>query len=94
MKNVMKIDRINKRILYVFLIFFSLVGIISYNITEDWARAFFQGLAAAIFFVLIYIVGYSNGVEEGKTKGYDKALEDLNSVLPPELQKNMNEKTK
>ncbi|MBL1214468.1 MAG: hypothetical protein HND52_14015 [Ignavibacteriae bacterium] len=90
----MKIYRINKRILYVFLIFFSLVGIISYNITEDWASAFFQGLTAAIFFVLIYIVGYSNGVEEGKTKGYDKALEDLNSVLPPELQKNMSEKTK
>ena len=90
----MKINRINKRILYVFLIFFSLVGIISYNITEDWARAFFQGLVAGIVFALIYMMGYSDGVEEGKTKGYDKAREDLNSVLPPELQKNMNKKTK
>jgi len=76
----MKIDRINKRILYVFLIFFSLFGIIFYNITEDWARAFFQGLVTGFFFALIYLIGYSDGVEEGKTKGYDKAWEDLNSV--------------
>ena len=87
MKLVIKMDRIKKKILTVFLIFSLLVGIISYNLTEDWSRAFFQGLMAAILFALIYLVGYSDGIEEGKLKGYDRTWKDFNPVLPPEIQK-------
>lgn len=40
----------------------------------------------------IYIIGYSMGVEEGKGKGFDKAMENIRPILPPDIQKNMNER--
>jgi hypothetical protein len=86
----MKIKRINRGAFNTFWIILSLVGIVSFNITKDWATVLSQGLVAGFSFVLIYIVGYLNGVDEGKGKGYDKAMEDLKPVLPPEIQKNMN----
>ena len=86
----MKIKRINKGAFNTFWIILSLVGIASFNITQDWTTALSQGLVAGFAFALIYIIGYSMGVEEGK--GYDKAMEDLKPILPPEMQKNMNER--
>ena len=83
----MKIKRINKGAFNSFWITLSLVGIVSFNITKDWATAFSQGLVAGFSFALIYIVGYLGGVEEGKGKGYDKAMEDLEPILPPEIKK-------
>ena len=88
----MKIKRINRGVFNTFWIILSLVGIVSFNITKDWTTALSQGLMAGFSFVLIYIVGYLNGFDEGKGKGYDKAMEDLKPVLPPEIQKNMNER--
>ena len=88
----MEIKRINKGAFNTFWIILSLVGIVSFNITEDWVTALSQGLVAGFSFALIYIVGYLNGVEEGKDKGYDKAMVDLEPILPPEIQKNMNER--
>jgi hypothetical protein len=88
----MKIKEINRGALNTFWIILFLVGIVSFNITKDWATALSQGLVAGFSFALIYIVGYLNGVKKGKGKGYDKAMEDLKPVLPPEIQKNMNER--
>lgn len=90
----MKIKRINKGAFNTFWIILSLVGIVSFNIIKDWATALSQGLMAGFCFALIYIVGYLNGVEEGKGKGYDKTMEDLKPVLPPEIQNNLNERDK
>lgn len=70
-----------KQPLYVFLIFFFLVGVTSFNITEDWATAFFQALAAGFIFMFVFVVGYSSGFQDGKAKGYEKALEDLKPFL-------------
>jgi len=88
-----KIIKNNKGASYTFGIISSFVGIVSFNMTEDWSSAFFQGLVAGFYSYLIYIIGYSNGVDEGISKGYDKALEDLKPVLPSEIQNNLNEKT-
>ena len=88
----MKIKRINQGAFNTFWIILSLVGIASFNITQDWVTALSQGLVAGFAFTLIYIVGYSLGVKDGKVKGYDKAMEDLKPILPPDMQKNMSER--
>ncbi|GAF84662.1 unnamed protein product [marine sediment metagenome] len=88
----MKIKKINKGALNTFWIMGSLVVIMSHSVTQDWATAIFQGLIAGFVFSFVYIVAFLMGVEEGKAKGYDKALEDLKPILPPEMQKNMNER--
>jgi hypothetical protein len=81
----MKMKRINKGAFNTFLIFLSLVGITSSNITNDWATAISQGLVAGFVSAFIYIVGYSMGIEDGKAEGYEKAFEDLKPLLPPEI---------
>ena len=88
----MKFERINRGAFHTFWVFLSLVGITSFYATQDWATALFRGLVAGFVSSFIYIIGYLMGVEEGKGKGYDKAMEDLKPVLPPEMQKNMNER--
>ncbi len=84
--------RINRGALNTFLVTSVFISITSFNITKDWATAISQGLIAGFVFALIYIVGFSNGIEEGIGKGYDKAMEDLKPVLPSEMQRNMNER--
>lgn len=88
----MKIQRINRGALHTFWVFCLFVGIVSFNITQDWATALSRGLAAGFIASFIYIIGYLMGVEEGKGKGYDKAMEDFRPVLPPEIQKSMDER--
>lgn len=83
----MKIKKINQGAFYTFWIILSLVGVTSFNITQDWVTAISQGLVAGFAFAFIYIVDYSRGVEDGKTNGYDKAMEDLKPVLPSDMQK-------
>ena len=91
----MKTKRTNTGALKVFLIFWFLVEIISFNITQDWATALFLGLGAGFFSAFIYSVGYSIGFEKGDYsgygKGYETALKDINPALPPEIQKVQNE---
>ena len=62
----MKIKKINRGALNVFLIFLFLIGIPSFNINQDWATALVQGIVAGFISAFIYIVGYLNGFKEKK----------------------------
>ena len=84
--------RVNQGAFHTFWIFLIIVGIASFNITNDWATALSQGLVVGFVSAFIYIVGYLMGIEEGKAKGYDKAIEDLGPNLPSEIRNKMDER--
>jgi len=88
----MKMQRINRGAFHTFWVFCLLVGIAQFNATQDWATALIRGLVVGFASSFIYVIGYLMGVEEGKVKGYDKAMKDLRPVLPPEMQKNTDER--